>query len=286
MTNTKIEWADHTFNPWVGCAKVSPGCAHCYAETLMDHRLGKARWGKGQPRVRTSEANWKQPVKWNKETERTGTRPRVFCASLSDWLDDEVPAEWLYDLLALIHKTPNLIWLLLTKRPENFERRLKAAAAQCTIDPLDITDRIHSWLDARREWSRIPENVWIGASVEDQARADERIPRLLEIPARVRFLSCEPLLGPVDLIGSKWTVSTDEPNPKIGWVIAGGESGFGARIMRPEWARSLRDQCVAAGVPFHFKQWGEHDCRTIRMGKGLAGRELDGRTWDQLPTAS
>lgn len=270
--NSKIEWTDHTFNPWRGCTKVSPGCAHCYAETLAKRNpktLGE--WGLGKPRVLASEAMWKQPLKWNHaEEQKQGShaefvnyrRPRVFCASLADWLDEEVPAEWLFRLMTVIAQTPNLDWLLLTKRPQNFEARLKAAADQCTVDPLDITDRIYAWIAG----TRIPHNVWIGTTVEDQRRADERIPLLLNIPAKVRFLSCEPLLGVVDLRIPELRGAMDDPrfggnfrdfNEAIHWVIAGGESGGKARPMHPDWARSLRDQCQAAGVPFLFKQWGE-----------------------------
>src|SRR5581483_1094173 len=171
--NTKIEWCDHTFNPWMGCTKVSPGCANCYAETMMDHRYGKVRWGKGKPRQRTSSANWKLPLKWNKKlsyrctscgtvfpdseleevlgwecldcnTVCSPVRPRVFCASLADWLDDEVPIEWLADLLALIYSTPNLDWLLLTKRPQNWATRMDAASECWHIRDWDV-DRLDGW---------------------------------------------------------------------------------------------------------------------------------------------
>jgi protein gp37 len=297
--NSKIEWTDHTFNPWIGCTKVSPGCAHCYAEG-EDKRRGwtSEGWGKGKPRKRTSDSYWKQPLKWNREAscvapglqpprvtvQRTtvmhgGTvsvhRPRVFCASLADWLDDEVPIEWLADLLALIHATPNLDWLLLTKRPENFEERIARARPSISF-----------WRHGNP-----PENVWLGTSVEDQKRADERIPLLLSIPSKVRFLSCEPLLGPVELMPGA---------SRMDWVIVGGESGHGARPMHPDWARSLRDQCLAAGVPFFFKQWGEFEPGTIfvhrgdhvfkggqimhRSGKKRTGRRLDGQDWSQFPS--
>ncbi len=272
--NSKIEWCDHSFNPWIGCTKVSPGCANCYAESY-DKRWGGSHWGKGAQRKRTSAANWRKPVQWNAAgyiCEACGStcfgdrcmtsqcrgwtrRPRVFCASLADWLDDEVPAAWLFDLLTLIHKTPDLDWLLLTKRPENWKSRLKAAADQCTIDHLDMTDRIYAWLEGSRIWR----NIWIGTTVEDQQRADERIPALLQIPARVRFLSCEPLLGPLYL--ESWQEHLPPPVhlawlEGIDWVICGGESGPNARPMHPNWARSLRDQCAAAGTRFFFKQWG------------------------------
>jgi len=262
--NSKIQWTDHTFNPWIGCAKVSPGCLHCYAETQNNLRKwNPAGWGKGAPRKRTSEGNWKNPVKWNKQaaaaaegfadsfdlTPRVNLRPRVFCASLADWLDDEVPIEWLADLLALIHATPNLDWLLLTKRPQNFRERVDAAFQHSHGE---------GWQSL---WTQgeAPPNVWVGTTVEDQTRADERIPALLEIPARVRFLSCEPLLGPVDLVAAGQD-SDGQYNPRfpvgIDWVIAGGESGPGCRPMEIEWARSLKDQCQAAGVAFFTKQLG------------------------------
>lgn len=258
MKNSNIEWCDHTFNPWEGCTKVSPGCLHCYAEARNARWNGgqAPNWGKGAPRRRTSDANWAQMVKLNREAgklppadaadEREWHRPRVFCASLADWLDEEVPSEWLSDLLNLIRATPNLDWLLLTKRPEKFQSRLFTVALLGDIGGL-IAEQ---WLVGRP-----PANVWVGTTVEDQTRADERIPELLKIPARIRFLSCEPLLGPLN-------IHAGEKRPAgyrgyFEWVICGGESGPNARPMHPEWARSLRDQCSAAGVPFLFKQWGE-----------------------------
>jgi protein gp37 len=254
MKNSNIEWTDHTFNPWIGCTKVSPGCAHCYAETLMATRYGRVKWGKGQKRERTSEANWKKPCFWNTkedvlEMSRTPgprRRPRVFCASLADWLDEEVDAAWLADLLVLVHDCANLDWLLLSKRPQNWRARLEAALA--FMDAAGIRHDVKVWIDS---WLKgtAPANVWIGTTVEDQQRADERIPALLKIPARVRFLSCEPLLESLQL--QHWLGTTN-----IHWVICGGESGPGARPMHPDWARSLRDQCQAAGVAFFFKQWG------------------------------
>jgi protein gp37 len=300
MTGSKIEWTDHTFNPWIGCTKVSAGCLHCYAET-MDKRFHRAdgHWGKGVPRRRTSPDNWKEPLRWQKmaaegyfvEVRRDGAfiargdvrklakdtiqpgdrvvqvRPRVFCASMADWLDDEVAIEWLADLLWLINRTPNLDWQLLTKRPENWRERVGAAAA--VLNARNEPHRLHHW-----QCEEAPENVWIGTSVETQRCADVRIPALLKIPARVRFLSCEPLLGAVDI--EKPLVESNPPEwreqlrsfldreteqqPSIGlhWVICGGESGDGARPTHVKWARSLRDQCAAAGVAFFFKQWGEH----------------------------
>ena len=183
MENSKIEWTDHTFNPWIGCAKVSPGCAHCYAETL-NNRMGWAEWGKGGKRKRTSPANWRKPHQWNASA--NGSRPRVFCASLADWLDEEVPDEWRDDLLNLIAETPNLDWLLLTKR----------------ID--------------RAVGMELPENVWLGTSSEDQARWDERIPVLMSIPATIHFVSAEPLIGPIHMGETRpeWLIVGGESGPK------------------------------------------------------------------------
>lgn len=293
MKDSNIEWTDHTFNPWIGCTKVSPGCTNCYAETLMDTRYKRVKWGKGNPRQRTSASYWKQPLKWNKDAAYveemwqqglTGDapkpqRPRVFCASLADWLDDEVPIEWLADLLKLIHDTPNLDWLLLTKRPENWATRISAAMQfvdRAWMEGRELArpnmgDWIGGWLEGiapQRGLADIPRNIWIGTSVEDGERAEERIPELRKIPAKVRFLSCEPLLEFVELPlqcancgyskadqgihGDHHLCKGDIPG--IDWVIVGGESGPGKRAMKLEWARSLRDQCKAAGVAYFMKQ--------------------------------
>lgn len=253
--NSKINWTTHTFNPWIGCTKVSPGCLHCYAETLMDTRYGRVKWGAGNPRSRTAPSNWKKVRSWNNHARRDGVRPRVFCASLADWLDDEVPAQWLADLLSLIHYTPNLDWLLLTKRPQNWKARLETTGG-CDFDSdfSNPSGMIGEWLRGRA-----PENVWVGTTVEDQTRAAERIPHLLAIPAGVRFLSCEPLLGPVDINAVQvpgtlnWSALGADG---IDWVICGGESGRGARSMADVWADDLRSQCQAAGVAFWMKQMG------------------------------
>jgi protein gp37 len=299
--DSSIEWTDHTFNPWIGCTKVSAGCAHCYAESI-DHRFGGGHWGQGAPRKRTSESNWKQPLAWNRKAERDGTRPRVFCASLADVFDPAVPNEWRADLMDLIDACPCLTWLLLTKRPELVSELIAAAAIN---GDMFYGPSGGSWVAL--EWSegRPPANVWMGTSVEDQAAADQRIPHLLAVPAAKRFLSCEPLLGPVDL--SPWVpipervYGAQRTGLGIDWVICGGESGPKARPMHPDWARSLRDQCQAAGVAFLFKQWGEWvPCGMVedetahpqsmldgtimcRVGKKAAGRLLDGRTWDEVP---
>lgn len=241
--DTKIEWAHHTFNPWTGCTKVGPGCDHCYAEGWAK-RTGGPAWGAGQDRRRTSAANWRQPLRWNAEAERLGVRYRVFCASLADVFDNEVPTEWRNELFELIKATPSLDWLLLTKRISNAKKMLPSA-----------TSAEHADL-----FGELFPNVWIGATITSQAEADRDIPKLLAVPVAKRFLSMEPLLGPVDLSQAMSGFMQDFAamgSAYLDWVIVGGESGPGARPMHPDWARSLRDQCQAAGVPFLFKQWGE-----------------------------
>ena len=242
--NSKIEWTHHTFNYVWGCVKVSPGCEHCYAETFAK-RTGHIIWGPAATTQRRTfgDKHWQEPLKWNEDAVKAGERRRVFCASMADVFEDhpQLPAERLR-LWKLIEQTPALDWLLLTKRPEN------------------IADMVPGWWTA----DGYPSNVWIGTSVENQAAADKRIPVLATIPADVRFLSCEPLLGPVDLtpwLGERgWTqvargVRTRQ-GPLVDWVICGGESGPRARPMHPDWARSLRDHCQAAGVAFFMKQMG------------------------------
>jgi protein gp37 len=218
--NTKIEWCDATFNPWVGCQKVSPACDHCYAEGWAKRTGQSSLWA--GIRRRTTPDNWRQPIKWNHEAERLGVRKRVFCASLADVFDNKVPPEWRHDLFRLIGSTPSLDWLLLTKRPQNIAKML----------PSDFVLA-----------GRPPHNVWLGTTVENQAEANRRIHHLRAVPAAVRFLSCEPLLDLIvpDLTG-------------VAWVICGGESGGGARKMQPMWARALRDDCAAEGVAFFMKQ--------------------------------
>lgn len=316
---SKIEWCDHTFNPWTGCTKVSPACDNCYAETWAK-RTGSPQLWNGERR-RTSSTNWQAPVKWNRVAQRDGTRAKVFCASLADVFDNQVPERWRDDLWHRIDQTPHLDWLLLTKRPQNIAKMLP--------DPRTGTP----------EWGNGWPNVWLGTTVENQEEADRRIPHLLAVPAAKRFLSCEPLLGPVDLTAKAWRDCYIEECGGAGkefvplindidWVITGGESGPGARPMHPDWARSLRDQCQAAGVPFFFKQWGEWapiprrsdlpgnpamvragDCLISlegqshvlsgdlgsplegegsaamrRVGKKSAGAMIDGREWREMPT--
>jgi len=305
--NSTIEWTDHTFNPWIGCTKVSPACKNCYAERDFDHRFGKAKWGPNGTRVITSDANWKAPLVWDRAAKADGVRRKVFCASLADVYED-----WQGPILSsggtimgkdyrasvgnrltmqdvrrrlfdLIDVTPNLDYLLLTKRPENI---------------LSMWDDMPRGFPHKRR-----DNVWLGTSVENQEWAEKRIPELLRCRelSPVLFLSCEPLVGPLDLtrITAGFNVSldalrgevasnlsgylVDDNHPAIDWVITGGESGLKARPCDPEWFRSLRDQCDAAGVPFHFKQWGEFDEKLVFVGKKNAGRLLDGRTHDGVP---
>jgi protein gp37 len=217
-----IEWTDHTFNPWWGCTKVSPGCVNCYAETLST-RYRYDVFGPRKPRRTFGEGYWQQPLKWNAQATQLGRRMRVFCASMADVFEDNKSIEGERQRLwEVIAETPMLDWLLLTKRPENM---------------LSFAPWEASW----------PENVWAMTSVENQEQAQKRLPVLSQIPAVVRGLSVEPLLEPVDL--SAWL-------PHVHWVIVGGESGPGSRPMRVEWVRSVRDQCSAAGVPFFMKQMG------------------------------
>lgn len=263
--NSAIEWTDHTFNPWVGCTKVSPGCDRCYAEAWAK-RAGKAAgvtWG-GERR-RTSEENWEKPLRWNAKAAREGRRYRVFCASLADVFDNQVPAQWRIGLMSLILETPHLDWLLLTKRIGNAAAMLEQAFRA-----------VHH---GREGWvENVPPNVWIGATVVNQTEADRDVPKLLATPAAVRFLSIEPMLGPIDLDAALWSYEGPKHTARnlLHWVICGGESGHGARSMPPEWARSLRDQCNEAGTRFLFKQWG----------KASAGRLLDGRLHDEFPEAT
>lgn len=343
--NTNIEWCDATFNPWEGCQKVGPGCDHCYAET-RNARFGGGQapnWGPGAPRRRTSDSNWRKPLQWQAQAAefmaKHGRRQRVFCASLADVFDNQVPSQWRADLFSLIAKTPDLDWLLLTKRIGN--ARAMIAEATATVEFFD--SQVNLWT-TEAPWP----NVWIGATITSQEEANRDIPKLLDVPARVRFLSMEPLLGPVDLAWvddgaahrdvprEEWGSADDDDCPpglwwnvlsgkrtimhggatgewsrrdaSVDWVIVGGESGPGARPMHPDWARSLRDQCAAAGVPFLFKQWGEwapdehftrlptrdaaiHEWgegltitgRSWRYGKKAAGRLLDGAQHDGFP---
>jgi protein gp37 len=223
--NSKIEWTDHTFNPWIGCTKVSPACDRCYAEAMMDHRYGRVRWGAGEDRVRTSAANWALPRRWNRQAENEGKRFLVFCASLADVFDNEVDPMWRRDLFALIEATPNLIWLLLTKRIGNVKRMTDPMAG----NPL------------------LPGNVALGATIANQEEYDRDRMKLFTADMACgplfTFGSFEPLLGPIIL---------DKYAPD--WIIVGGESGRGAREMDADWARSLHTQARGLNRAFFMKQ--------------------------------
>ena len=291
---TTIEWATASWSPWEGCTKISEGCAHCYAET-RNHRFGMDNWGKGKPRRRTSAAYWKRPLHWNLQTgllleagdfvpgTEHQSRPRIF-PSLCDWLDDDVPIDWLADFLKLIHDTPNLDWLLLTKRPENFESRLLDAWNHITDNEHDpsLYDWLCGWLNLDCRGYRVPANVWPGASVENQRCADERIPQLLRIPAKLRFLSVEPMLEEVDLVRSSaiWSdmngkirPNYQQPGRHVDWVIVGGESGPGARPCDVDWVRGIVRQCQDAGVPCFVKQLGSRAFEDVnadpQTGEGM-----------------
>jgi len=296
---SKIEWCDSTFNAWIGCTKIAPACDFCYAAD-MAKRYGWVEWG-NHPRKRTSAALWAGPKKWQRQAAdffaEHGRKRRVFCSSLADVFDNQVPPEWRADLWDLIRATPDLNWLLLTKRPQNIEGMLPAF------------------------WDDVKGHVWLGTTVENQKYADQNIPHLLKHDSAVRFISAEPLLGPIDLssidvtgyeevlpLGAAWLGrledGEEEHQRRIDWVIAGGESGPHARPSEVKWFRGLRDQCVAAGVPFLFKQWGEwrgveignaeswpdaqrfewpSGAVNVRKGKKVAGRHLDGALHDGFP---
>lgn len=278
--NSAISWTTHTWNPWMGCTKISPACDGCYAEALMDKRYGKVSWG-GE-RVRTGASTWNAPLKWQRQAEADGTRPFVFCASLADIFDNQVPADWRGEAFAVMRKTPRLVYLLLTKRPQNIVKLADAVGG-------------------------LPENAALGTTVEDQKRVDINLPALqvakIETHPLFTFGSFEPLLGPVVI----------PPAFMPDWIITGGEtdqSGHKARPTHPDWFRSLRDQAAAAGAAYHHKQNGEwlggdqipadvfipssisNDCgiegaddnrRVWRVGKRFSGRTLDGVTHDAFP---
>ena len=250
MKNSKIAWTDHTFNPWWGCVRVSPGCEHCYAETFAK-RMGMPHlWGQRSNRRKMSASYWQQPIKWNQEAANAPTPPRVFCASMADVFEDH-PDVGLdrVKLWALIEMTPNLDWLLLTKRPENIENMLPAR-----------------WGEDIVGGGPIPENVWLMTTAEDQKRLEQRIPHMATLAAPVIGLSVEPMLGPVDI---------SEHAGFIDWVICGGESGPGARPMSVDWALDLCSQCEEFGIPFFMKQMGSAYMRQIgKTGKGEAMTDI------------
>lgn len=266
--NSNIEWTDHSWNPWYGCHKISQGCDHCYMYSEQQ------RYGRDPNQVQRSRTTFKAPLGWAKKARRSGDRMKVFTCSWSDFFIADAD-EWRGDAWDIIRSTPELTYLILTKRPE----RIRA----CLPD----------------DWGQGWDHVWLGVSVEDQAAADLRIPYLMRIPTYHRFISAEPLIGPLEWIGPAGEVTSDDNfnalHPRhsytIQWLIVGGESGSLARPCDPVWVRMLRDQCLAAHVPFFFKQWGEwlpseaHGLKTEYLGVGrkLAGHVLDGVEWRQCP---
>lgn len=298
--NTTIEWTDNSWSPWEGCQKVSPACDHCYAESMNRWLRRGENWGPGAPRREYSDQHWSKPLRWNANAARANRHLKIF-PSVCDPFDNAAPAGHRKGFAKLILATPHLIWMLLTKRIGNAALMLPEMFPDGT-----------------------PDSVWLGATIVSQAEAGRDIPKLVDAPASTRFLSMEPLLGAVDL--TDWIGPWGRPHelqapPMIDGIFVGGESGRAARPMHPDWARSLRNQCEAAGIAFHFKQWGEwapgnlsagfdlieRDRTKIRsgffdyndtwnplgsnpfrqtmdrVGKQAAGRELDGRYHDDFP---
>ena len=310
---THIEWTDATWNPVTGCTRVSPGCVNCYIDwappfriegrhfTDRDGNRSHAIGATTGVRLHPDRLDW--PLR-----KRSWRGKRVFVCSLADLFHDDVPDEYIARVFAVMALTPEVTYQVLTKRPARMRALLTSGA---------FADLLGDTLGMMLFEQRISDydvtfplpNVWLGVTVEDQQRADLRIPILLDTPAAVRWLSCEPLLGPVNLgraVGTYYGGDPREDESGIDWVVVGGESGPGARPMHPDWARSLRDQCRDAGVPFLFKQWGDlvteeqapeditlpavswrhlgDDQPPVwRVGKKRAGRLLDGRTHDGYP---
>lgn len=309
MAETKIEWADKTWNPITGCTPISEGCQNCYAKRMSKRLAGRCGYPKDKPfAVTIHRDKFEQPLHWKKPS-------RIFVCSMGDLFDDAVPFRYIHEIWDVMKKCPQHNFLILTKRPE---------IMRIVLGRIYSLERLGA---AMGFWS----HIWLGVTAETQQRADERIPILLQTPAAKRFVSVEPMLGQIDLkhlqpnreveidclSGTHGVISPHAGiNEKLDWVICGGETGPGARPMHPDWARSLRDQCQAAGTPFFFKSWGEwvnpdqtyspynrpfithHFVKNkvsrfgekdpdmvIKMGKNRAGRLLDGREWNEYPEA-
>lgn len=248
--SSKIGWTDHTFNPWTGCQKVSPGCDHCYAESWAK-RSGVVQWGPDAQRRRTTEKVWRQPLEWNSRADafmsQHGRRQRVFCASLSDVFDNAAPIEWFIDLLRWIHQTPRLDWLLLTKRIGNAHDRLKMALDHLEAGLAWESPGLIDWLAAWASGYAPPANVWIGATIVTREEMLRDARKLAKVPAVLRFWSCEPLLEDLGRVPASTLPD---------WIIAGFESGPGFRPGEEAWLHSLRDEAIAGGVPLFVKQLG------------------------------
>lgn len=276
--NSKIGWTDHTFNPWLGCHKISQACKFCYAEQMMDKQYGKVEWGIDTERKKTSIANWKKPLMWDKQCAAAEIRQRVFCASLADVFEDnDQLVEWRKELFELIKATPNLDWLLLTKRPECISKFL----------PEDWGEDGYA-------------NVWLGATIESQEEAILRIPHLVKNPCQIHFISAEPLLGPLDLSnkalnGAYNGMSAEIYNPRkdefekienyqeedwivgLDWIICGGESGPGNQIreMNLDWVEDIVDICDDQCIPVFVKQLGKVASKKF----GISGKGEDMSLW-------
>jgi protein gp37 len=266
--NSKIEWTDHTFNPWVGCTNISPGCDHCYAESWAK-RSGLVQWG-NEPRRRTSPSYWKAPLIWNARAtnfeRKHGHCPRIFCASLADVFDNQVPESWRSDLFDLVRRCQALDWLLLTKRPQNIQKMLP------------------------NDWGDGYPNVWLGMTAEDQIHFDQRWKCLQRIPAAITFISYEPAIGPLRMPAL---------GPYPSWLISGGESGGNARPLNPQWIRDIISDCRRIGVAVFHKQWGNYQNNPLVAEQGLSvksakqmdergkgGRLLDGEVVREFPSKS
>lgn len=317
MSKSKIEWTDRTWNPVSGCTKISPGCQNCYAERMSKRLAGRCGYPKDDPfKVTVHPERLDEPLRWKKPS-------RVFVCSMGDLFHPNVPDEFIFKVF---NTMTNAQWsfghkfMVLTKRPERMKMIIQAIEADLAEQRKPIKNP-NGTTTHNLVFSFPLQNIWLGVTAENQEQADKRIPVLLQIPAAVRFVSVEPMLGPVDLLKNgdilcrcEGCMSMAKEHPgspglqRIDWIICGGESGHGARPMHPDWARNLRDQCQAAGVPFFFKQWGEwlpqkewlrqetnpakerewvrvDGKRMFRVGKKIAGRLLDGRTWDEYPGA-
>lgn len=274
--NSKISWTDATWNPITGCSPISTGCANCYAARIAKRLAGRCGYPADNPfRVTLRKDKLLEPLGWKKPR-------RVFVCSMGDLFHERVMQAWIDDIFDTMSKCPQHTFLVLTKRPDqmlvqldNLRRRWKSEV-----------------LGPREDWPAWPlPNVWLGVTAENQEQSDNRIPTLLQIPAAKRFISCEPLLGPIELgllgtapknISERYTLICE----LLHWVICGGETGPKARPMHPDWGRSLRDQCISAEVPFHFKSWGKTlpiEQWDITQGPDGSGRTLDGVVWDQFP---
>lgn len=328
---TNIEWTDATWNPVTGCSIISPGCTNCYAMKLARTRLQNHPSRSGLTVNSKAGPVWNGKVRLNREwlAQPLGwKRPRmVFVCAHGDLFHEDVPYEWILDVFTIMAIAQQHTFQVLTKRADRMRDFLARPEGE-------LLEEIYAnWYSfsrgAREVWSWPLPNIWLGVSVEDQKRADERIPMLLDTPAAVRWISAEPLLGPLDLIsakgGSQWiggqrgcdgrhqhngrrgeiihgVMHRTDPQiphhhhdercrPGLDWVVVGGESGSAARPMQPEWARSLRDQCNAASVPFFFKQWGSFaplqkaaiPDTMFRVTKKIAGRILDGAEHNSMP---